>query len=73
MSLKLDQLSAVGRNPDVAEKLDKLLTGPDDRAFLICESDDCKFHGKGSCSIYAVQGVPKMKTKGPCDSYLPHP
>ena len=71
MNIKLEQLSAVGRNPDIAEKLDKLLTGPNDRAFLICEYSDCKFNEKGRCSIYAVQDVPKMKTKAPCDSYQP--
>ena len=71
MGIKLEQLSAVGRNTDIAEKLDQLLTGPNDRAFLVCEFDDCRFSDQGRCSIYAVQDVPKMKTKAPCSSYQP--
>ena len=71
MTINLDQVSiAVSRNPEIAEKLDRLLTGPDDRAFLVCEFDDCNYNEKGRCSIYTVQDVPKMKTK-PCSSYQP--
>lgn len=70
MGVKLEQLSAaVGRNVDIAEKLDQILTGPNDRAFLVCEFDDCKFNLNGRCSIYAVRDVPKMKTKEACDRY----
>ena len=72
MDIKREQLSAaVGRNQDVAEKLDKILSGPNDRAFLICEFEDCRLNSKGRCSIYAVQDVPKMKTRTPCASYEP--
>jgi hypothetical protein len=72
VDIKLDQLSAaVSRNSEIAEKLDKILTGPNDRAFLICDLDDCKFNIKGRCNIYAVQDVPRMKTKTPCDKYEP--
>lgn len=71
MTIKLDRVSiAVSRNPEVAEKLDQLLTGPNDRAFLVCEFTDCNFNQKGRCSIYMVQDVPKMKTR-PCNSYQP--
>ncbi len=72
VGVKLEQLSAaVGKNPEIAEKLDQLLTGPNDRAFLVCEFDNCKFNDKGRCSIYAVQDVPKMRPNAPCDRYEP--
>ena len=74
VSVKLQELSvAIGRNEDIANKLDAILTGPNDRAFVICEFDDCKFNVKGRCNIYAVQDVPRMKTKGPCERYEPRP
>lgn len=69
MDVKLEQLSvAVGKNPEIVEKLDQLLTGPNDRAFVVCEFSDCKFNYKGRCSIFTVRDVPSMKTK-PCDRY----
>jgi hypothetical protein len=70
VGVKLEQLSAaIGKSAEIAEKLDQILAGPNDRAFLVCEYDDCKFNLKGRCSIYAVQDVPRMKTKAACSSY----
>lgn len=70
MDSKLEQTAAaVGRHPDVVEKLDELLAGPNDRAFVICQFDDCQSNVKGRCTVYAVQGVPKMKPNTHCESY----
>lgn len=70
MDEKLARIAALaGGNDEIAEKLDKVLTGPNDRAYVICSYADCKLHFKGHCTIYTVLDVPRMKTDGPCKSY----
>jgi hypothetical protein len=61
----------VGMNADIAEKLDEVLVGPNDRAYVMCSFNDCKLSSKGRCTILTVLDVPKMKTGKPCDRYEP--
>jgi hypothetical protein len=60
---------SVGMNTDIAEKLDQVLVGPNDRAYLMCSYLDCKLSSKGRCTIFTVLDVPRMKTGAPCDRY----
>ena len=70
MDDKLAQAAALaGANSDIANKLDRVLVGPNDRAYVVCSYDDCKLHLKGRCTIYTVLDVPRMKTGQPCSSY----
>jgi hypothetical protein len=70
MDEKLAQIAALaGKNDTIAEKLEQMLAGPDDRAYVVCSYDDCKLHLKGRCTIYTVLDVPRMKTGQPCTSY----
>ncbi len=68
-----DELTMVavqaGRNRDVADKLDQILVGPNDRAYVVCTFRDCKQNIKGRCTIYTVLDVPRMKRVKPCDKY----
>jgi hypothetical protein len=59
----------VGLNADIAEKLDQVLVGPNDRAYVMCSFLDCKLSSKGRCTIFTVLDVPRMKTGEPCDRY----
>jgi hypothetical protein len=61
--------ATVGRNADIAEKLDQVLVGPNDRAYVMCTYSDCKLSVKGRCTIFTVLDVPRMKTGQPCDRY----
>ena len=70
MDEKLARMAALaGQNEEIAEKLDKVLTGPNDRAYVLCSYSDCKLHLDGRCTIYTVLDVPRMKTGQPCSSY----
>ncbi|BCG45918.1 hypothetical protein GEOBRER4_n0691 [Citrifermentans bremense] len=70
MDEKLARVAALaGTNGEVAETLDKVLTGPNDRAYLVCNYLDCKLNINGHCTIYTVLDVPRMKTGEPCKSY----
>ncbi|QWV94093.1 hypothetical protein KP004_02580 [Geomonas oryzisoli] len=70
MDEKLAQIAALaGKNDKIAEKLEQMLTGPNDRAYVVCSFDDCKLHEKGRCTIYTVLDVPRMKTGQPCSGY----
>ena len=59
----------VGMNPDIAEKLDQVLVGPNDRAYVTCTFQDCKLSAQGRCTIFTVLDVPRMKTGTPCGRY----
>ena len=70
MDEKLARMAVLaGTNSEVAETLDKVLTGPNDRAYVICSYLDCKLNTNGHCTIYTVLDVPRMKTGKPCNSY----
>ena len=70
MDAKLEQVAiAAGKDPDVVDKLDQVLTGPNDRAFVVCVYNDCKHLEHGRCTIFTVQDVPKMKRNVPCERY----
>lgn len=61
--------STVALNADIAEKLDQVLVGPNDRAYVMCSYTDCKLSNKGRCTIFTILDVPRMKTGHPCDRY----
>lgn len=61
--------SVVGMNSEVVNKLDQILVGPNDRAYVVCTVLDCRLNIKGHCTIFAVLDVPRMKTGKPCDRY----
>ncbi|MBJ6727420.1 hypothetical protein [Geomesophilobacter sediminis] len=61
--------AAVGKNEEIADALDELLKGPNDRAFVVCSFDDCKSNITGRCTVYTIQNVPRMRTTGPCEGY----
>ena len=70
MDDQLKQVAAMaGSNADVAKKLNQILVGPNDRAYVVCSLMDCKINIKGRCTIYTVLDVPRMKTGQPCDKY----
>lgn len=66
---KARMAALAGTNKDVVDKLDQVLTGPNDRAYVVCSYTDCKLNSQGRCTIYTVLDVPRMKTNGPCASY----
>lgn len=61
--------AATGMDVDVVKKLDSILTGPNDRAFVVCTATDCKKNKKGQCTIFTLLDVPRMKTGQPCDKF----
>jgi hypothetical protein len=70
MADKLVNAAALaGMNMEVVNKLDQLLVGPNDRAYVVCSFSDCKLNIKGSCTIFAVLDVPRMRTGQPCEKY----
>lgn len=70
MDDELTNVAAVaGRNRAVVDKLDEILAGPNDRAYVVCTLADCTLNIKGRCTIYTVLDVPRMKPNKPCDRY----
>jgi hypothetical protein len=70
MDDKLTHIAALaGMKVDVVNKLDQMLVGPNDRAYVVCTYLDCTLNIKGHCTIYTVLDVPRMKTGHPCDRY----
>ena len=61
--------AAAGMNSEIVNKLEQVLTGPNDRAYVVCTYSDCKLNIAGRCTIFTVLDVPRMKTGQPCDKY----
>ena len=59
----------IGSHPEVAEKLDQLLTRPADRAYLVCTFLECIQNDQGVCTIYTVTNPPPGSRTGPCEKY----
>ncbi len=64
-----DVLAAIGRQEEIVDKLSKILTGPRDRAYVVCSTSDCKHNVKGYCSIYTVNAPPEREQEGVCKDY----
>jgi len=70
MDEKLRQVAAgAGMNEDVVNKLDQILAGPNDRAYVVCSYQECTLNIVGRCTIFTVLDVPKMKRDQPCHRY----
>ncbi len=70
MDDELKEMAArLGDNPGLVDELDRRLREPGDRAYLVCEYDDCRHHVKGRCTIFMVTNPPERRGNGPCASY----
>lgn len=70
MDKKLEELAAaVGRHPELAERLDRIMTCPNDRAYLVCTLQECKYQVKGECTVYTVLDPPPSSGTRPCVGY----
>ncbi|UFS70790.1 hypothetical protein LPW11_01050 [Geomonas sp. RF6] len=61
---------AAGNDPEIAGKLDQVLSGENDRAFIVCSFEECENNTRGRCTIFAIKDVPKMKRTTPCEHYV---
>jgi hypothetical protein len=61
--------AAAGIDHKIVDKLEQILSGPNDRAFVVCSYADCNQNQKGQCTIFTVQDVPRMKRGQPCNRY----
>lgn len=66
---KEDVAATIGRNEDVVDMLDMLLTDPGDRAYVVCTAYECQNNAKGQCTIHAVKGKRKILSNGRCVEY----
>ncbi|KAF0220217.1 MAG: hypothetical protein FD174_1456 [Geobacteraceae bacterium] len=62
--------AAIGRDKDVVDKLSQELTGPRDRAYMVCSALECKHNVKGRCTIYTVTNPPERLSGGVCKDYV---
>jgi hypothetical protein len=70
MDSKLDRFAiTIANDPDIAERLDKTLQYPRDRAWIVCSFHDCVHNVKGECTIYTFASSPEKLTGKPCSSY----
>lgn len=61
--------AAIGRDKDVVDKLSQVLTGPRDRAYVVCSALECKHNVKGQCTVYTVINPPEKLDGGVCKDY----
>lgn len=60
----------IGTNQEIVDILDGVLTGPDDRAYLICSSEECRNSVTGRCTIHTVKSRREILSNGRCSDYL---
>lgn len=70
MSNREKTAAAVGSQPDVAEKMDSLMTCPSDRAFIVCKELDCVHNAKGECTIFMILDEVARGKGEPCVKYV---
>lgn len=70
MDSKLEQVAVtIASDPDVAERLDKVLQNPHDRAWIVCSFRNCANNTKGECTIYTMTASPEREAGKPCSSF----
>ena len=67
---KEDVAAAIGRNEEIAEMLDTLMTAAADRAYVVCSFSECLNNANGHCSIHLVRGERAVPGKGRCADYV---
>lgn len=71
MDKKMETIVAtIGRNREIVDMLDGVLTGPGDRAYIICSAEECINNVQGRCSIHAVKCQPEILGNGRCRDYV---
>jgi hypothetical protein len=58
MTGKMEAVAAlIGRNQDVVDILDEVLSEPDDRAYIVCSTEACRNNIQGRCTIHMVKSL----------------
>jgi len=65
-----DVAAAIGRNEEVAEMLDTLMTAAADRAYVVCSFSECLNNANGRCTIHLVRGDRTVPDNGRCADYV---
>jgi hypothetical protein len=71
MNRKLDKVVAsIAGNRELVDTLDQILTGPDDRAYIVCLAEECRNNLHGTCSIHTVKSRRELLDNGRCRDYV---
>ena len=62
--------AAVGRNEELADMLDTLMSAAADRAYVVCSFSECLNNVNGHCTIHLVKGERTAPGKGRCADYV---
>jgi hypothetical protein len=67
----MEEIAAlIVRNQDIVDILDNVLTGPEDRAYVICSATECRNNVKGRCIIHTVTSRGDILPNGRCPDYV---
>jgi hypothetical protein len=71
MNRKLEKVVAsIAVNREIVDKLDEVLTGPGDRAYIVCSAEECRNNVQGHCTIHAVKCSREIPGSGRCRDYV---
>jgi hypothetical protein len=62
-------VASIAVNREIVEKLDEVLSGPGDRAYIVCSVEECRNNLLGHCTIHTVKGPREMLANGRCKDY----
>ena len=63
-------IATIGRNEEIVDLLDGVLTEPGDRAYIICSAEECRNHIEGRCSVHTVKSRRVILSNGRCRDYV---
>ncbi len=65
MTGKMEAVAAlIGRNQDIVDILDEVLSEPDDRAYIVCSTVACRNNRQGRCTIHTVKSLREILGNG---------
>jgi len=62
-------IASLVANREVVDTLDAVLTGPGDRAYIVCSAEECRNNHLGHCTIHAVKSPREILANGRCKDY----
>ena len=61
---------SISENEEIVDMLDSVLTESSDRAYVICDTLDCRNNRQGKCTIHMIKGSRELLANGRCTDYV---
>jgi hypothetical protein len=60
----------ISESEEIVDMLDMILTNSSDRAYVICDANECRNNRKGKCTIHMIKGNRELLGNGRCIDHI---